>query len=256
MSAHHDALTHHYCCPACFGEKLVIFTEDLAIQAEQVRLFGQGFGYGHVAAIIPERAVIAAGGIIVQDQKIADAGIFFAGQAVECIFLRLCDTIEREQRDELVYTRIDQVDRRRFQWFHKTCGKAQSDDVFIPELFPASRREPQIVGIGPGLASDVPQQNRQGLVIRHKLAAIDMAIAVAMLQRHLPLPACLVGSGTGIGQGAATIFTNARKCYGAVARKEVGPVFISGLQRLFDQNAPKTRAIDEQIAFDDIAKAS
>ncbi len=38
--------------------------------------------------------------------------------------------------------------------------------------------------------------------------------------------------------------------HGAVARQPVGPVFITGVQRLFDQQPAKARAVDEQVACD------
>ena len=90
------------------------------------------------------------------------------------------------------------------------------------------------------------------LVIGHIFAAIDMTIAVAMLQGDLPLPARFMRRGAGVGQGAAAIFADTGQRHRPVAGQIIGPVFISGFQCLFDQQPAKTGAVDKQIAFDTI----
>ena len=83
-----------------------------------------------------------------------------------------------------------------------------------------------------------------------KRAAIDVAIAHPVLQRDVPLPAAFMRSGAGEGSGAPVCAGHRHR---AVARQPVRPVLVARFERLLDQQAAKARAVDEQVACDELA---
>ncbi len=97
-------------------------------------------------------------------------------------------------------------------------------------------------------AIEIGGQCGGSLVVSQVRARVDVAIAGAMLQWNAPLPArgarrraCVRRRGAGLLAG-----------YGhrAVAGQPVRPVVVAGGERLLDEQAAKTRAIDEQFAVD------
>src|SRR3954469_16051248 len=73
-----------------------------------------------------------------------------------------------------------------------------------------------------------------------------------MLQRDAPAPARPVRDGLrDRRRRAAQLRLHCRR---AVARQPVGPVFVSRLQGLLDEQPAKSRAVDEQIAFHDLVR--
>ena len=124
-------------------------------------------------------------------------------------------------------------------------GKAERDHILVPEFLAPSSCETQEVGVSTRLARDVLHQYVERFVIGHELAAVDMAVAITMLQRNLPLPARTVCRRAGIGQGAAAIFALTGQRHGAVTRQVMGPIFIAGFQGLLDQQSAKAGAVDE-----------
>ena len=79
-------------------------------------------------------------------------------------------------------------------------------------------------------------------------AAIDDSVALAVLQRDPPLPAGIVRNRTGMGHRRS----NAGGLHGdgRIERQVMGPVVEPGVQRAFDQQRAKARAIDEQVGLD------
>ena len=103
-------------------------------------------------------------------------------------------------------------------------------------------------GSARGWAVEIRQQRGGRLVIADVPAAVDIAIANAMLQRNAPLPTrCACGGACERRELAGAL---ARHCHGAIARKPVRPVLVAGLQRLLDQQAAKARAVDEEVRLD------
>src|SRR3569833_3788345 len=88
-------------------------------------------------------------------------------------------------------------------------------------------------------------------VFASEAAAIDMAVAGAVLQRNAPLPSGFARRDLGIGLRRSVTF--AWYGEGAVAGQPVGPVLVAGLQRAFAQQAAKAAAVDEQVGLDRLA---
>src|SRR4051812_46171064 len=78
-----------------------------------------------------------------------------------------------------------------------------------------------------------------------------MAVAHPVLQRNAPLPPALMGGRAREWVWVARVA--ARRGDGAIARKPLRPVLVSGLERLLDQQPAKAGAVDEELAFDDPA---
>ena len=85
-------------------------------------------------------------------------------------------------------------------------------------------------------------------VVVDEAAAIDIAVADAVLQRDAPLPARLASDGQGVRRRRRV--AGALHGDGAVAGQPARPVLIAGLQRLLDQQAAKAAAIYEEVAVD------
>ena len=84
-------------------------------------------------------------------------------------------------------------------------------------------------------------------------AAIDVAVAGAVLQRDAPLPARRARRRARVRRRAARRVSHGTAMR-AVARQPVRPVLVAGLQRLLDQQAAKAGAIDEQVAVDPLRR--
>src|SRR3546814_13211564 len=90
------------------------------------------------------------------------------------------------------------------------------------------------------------------LLFRSQMRArIDIAVAGAVLERDAPLPPRLARGCTREGRGIALAFARHRDR--AVAGEPVVPFGIAGVERAFDEQAAKARAVDEEVAFDDAA---
>ncbi len=72
-----------------------------------------------------------------------------------------------------------------------------------------------------------------------------------MLQGDAELPARLVCRGPGVGRQRLGV--GARDRDGAVTGKPPGPVVVAGLQGLFDEQAPESRAVDVKVGGDPFA---
>ena len=188
-----------------------------------------------------------------KDKEIANARIFLAGQAIERVFLRLRHPIERQQRNQLVNPRIHKVQRGGFKRLHKARCQTKRDNILVPKLFTSTGYKAQEIWFSAGFSSDVVDQNAMCLIIRHIFIAIDMAVAVAVLQGNLPLPSRRMGSCAGVRQWSTAIFTQAWQCYRTVAGQIIGPIVIPRFQRLFDQQAAEAGAINKQIALQHVA---
>src|SRR5581483_3303897 len=100
-------------------------------------------------------------------------------------------------------------------------------------------------------AVDPAQQIFRGLIVADVTAGIHIAVAGAVLQRNAPSPARFARGAAHVWRGRTDVLARHRDR--AVAGQPVRPVFVSRAQRLFDQQAAKTGAVDEQIAGDALA---
>src|SRR5690606_10308885 len=72
VAARADVLTDHDREPARIVEELVVLAEDAAAVSEQIHLVLEEVGDAHVAAVVPERRVVALGRLVVEHDEIAD----------------------------------------------------------------------------------------------------------------------------------------------------------------------------------------
>ena len=122
--------------------------------------------------------------------------------------------------------------------------------LFQALLAPA-RLDADQPGILDGPAAGIRDQAVARLVIRHVPAAEHHAIADAMLHGNVPAPAGGVRVTRGI--GLRGFIDDGLERHRAVAGQPVRPVFVAGLQRAFDEQPAKARAVDEEIAGDHLA---
>lgn len=243
-----DALPQHHLHPARQREELVAGAEIPPPVAEHVDLPLQGVGDRHGPAVVPERAVVPPRGAVVQDQEVARAFVFERRFLVELPLEQGIETTVGEQAQQPLDTGLDQVDAGGFQRLHETAGQPQGDDVPVPQLPAHAGGEAQRARVGKRTTVEVGQQRGGGFVVADVLAGIHIAIADPALQGNAPLPSRCAGGGAGVRRRRAC--RGARHRHGAVAGQPVRPVDVTGLQRLFDQQATETGAVDEQVAGD------
>src|SRR5690606_15712197 len=102
--------------------------------------------------------------------------------------------------------------------------------------------------LGQRLAFEIGEQLLACLLLGHVRATEDQTITDAMLQRNAPLPAGRARGRTRVRCDAMRRGSLHRER--AVGRQPLAPILVARLERLFDEQAAKARAIDEQIAFD------
>src|SRR5215218_3387363 len=105
--------------------------------------------------------------------------------------------------------------------------------------------------LGQGVAVEVGEQGRGRFVVRNMVAAIDIAVAGAVLKPDPPLPAGVPGGAAGIRR--QRLDPGAGNGERSVAGEVAGPVLVAAAERLLDQKAAEAAAIDEQIPFDALA---
>ncbi len=234
--------------PARLGEELVMLAENPPGGAEHRQLFRQPLRRGEVAAIIPERRIVARRGVVMQHQEVADVDVFAQRLVVEALDFPRSERPRREQRHQPRDGRLDEMDRGRLERFEETAGKPQRDHVLLPRPGPVARRKAQLVGLGQRLAVEIGEQQAGRFVLAHVLRAIDMAVADPVLQRDAPLPPRRPRRRA----GQRFAITGQRAGYGdgAVARQPLAPVGERHAKFLPDQQRAEARAVDEKLAFD------
>src|SRR4051812_14377812 len=114
------------------------------------------------------------------------------------------------------------MDAGRFQRLHEPRSEPKRDDIVRPESLAAPAGEADRPRIGERLAIEVGKQDRGRLVVREELAAIDVAVAGAMLERNPPLPPGLSRHRLRIGsEGVARLAWDRER---GVAREPLAPV--------------------------------
>src|SRR3546814_1334283 len=90
----------------------------------------------------------------------------------------------REQPGDAV---LDQVDARRFERFEETRGEPERNDIGVPCAPPHPGAEAQRSGFGERAPFDMGEQGRGRFILADEVAAKDMAVAGAVLERDAPL---------------------------------------------------------------------
>ncbi len=140
------------------------------------------------------------------------------------------------------------MDAGGFQRLQESPRQAQRHAVPDPELLSPAGGEAQQAGRRDRLAFERSQKRPGGGLIVDVPAAIDVAVADAVLQGDAPLPARLPRGGQGIGGGGPIALR--LHGHGAIAGQPLTPVLVTGPKSLLDQQSAKTAAVDEKVARD------
>ena len=187
-----------------------------------------------------------------EDQEVADALDLEIGLAVVFVAQRLRNRKGGEQLHQPGDGGLDHVDAGRFERFQEAARQAQRDDVAVPRALAAPGDEAKVAGVGLCLALDIRQQRRGGGIVGEIAAAIDIAVADAVLERNAPLPPRLARDRPRVGERRADVGAGHRNR--AVAGQPVRPVVIARCERALDQEAAKAGAVEEQVACDPLAR--
>src|SRR5438270_10906813 len=181
-----------------------------------------------------------------QDQEVADALVFELRLGVVRLFERRIEIAARKQLHEPEDPGLDEEYGRGLERPEEAAGQPDGHDVLVPELVALPGGKPdRFRRIGERLAIEVLQQDDHRLVVAHESAAVNVAVAGAMLQRNAPLPARLARGHTRVGRWRLYFLAWNRSR--PVQRRPVGPILKPGTERAPDQQPTKARAIDEQI---------
>src|SRR5215213_7601156 len=104
------------------------------------------------------------------------------------------------------------MDAGRFKRFHEAGRKADRDRIMRPDVVALTGDEAERTRLVCGFAVQIGQKDVSRLVVADKAAAIDMAVAGAVLQRNPPLPPRLTGDRLGKGPESLTICARHGKC--------------------------------------------
>ena len=218
------------------------------VGAEQRDLLGEAVRDGHRIAVAPERRVFALSCLVVEDHEVADALDLIDRLLVVLVDVDLREIPAGKHADQLGDAGLDQVDAGRFQRLQEAAGQANRDHVALPEALATTGREAQPVQRPERRTIQVGKQRRLGLGFLDEATAVDVAVAIAVLQRNSPLPAGCTSGRAGVGLGWARPL--ARNGQSAVTRQPVAPGTVGNPHGLADQQSTKAGAVDEQLAFD------
>jgi hypothetical protein len=173
------------------------------------------------------------------------------GLPVVALDLAFAEVARREQRHQPRDARLDEVDRSRFERLEEPAREPERDDVLVPRLLAPPGEEAQLVGRGERLALEVGEQHFGRLVVGDVRRAVDVAVAHAVLQRDVPLPARAARGRAG--DRLAVRSEPARDRHRAVVGQPLAPVDERHPERLPEQQRAEPRAVDEQLALDPLA---
>ena len=228
-----------------------MLADDRARLAPERDLGAERIGQVGGAPFLPER-LGAAVRPVMQDQEVANAFDLEIGLAVVFVAQRVGDRECGEQLHQPRDSGLDHVDAGRFERFEEPARQPERHDVTVPRALAATGDEPQLARIGLRLALDIGEQRRRGCIVGQATAAIDVAVAGAVLERDAPLPPGLARDRPRVGQRRPDI--GARHRNGTVARQPVRPIVIARRQFALDQQPAKPGAVEEQVAGDPLAR--
>ena len=240
------ALPHHHLQPGVDPEQVDLVRPHVAVLPEDFDPVRDIAGHFHVAVVIPIGAVIPAGLLVMQDDEIAHFFPLELALGIEALGLLFELAAEREQPHQANQCDGDQVNAGRLERLEEAGRETQRDTVAVPGLLPAPGAEFELPRFGNGRTRQVLQQQRTRLVVGTEAAAVDDAVAGAMLQRNAPLPADGMRHRPCIRWRRLRVLGLHRP--GAVGGQPVAPVLIADAQHLADQQSPETRAVDEKIS--------
>ena len=251
VSPRAQVLPEHHGDPAWREEQAELIFDDVAPRGPGGDLFLQAVGQFHAPEVPPHLAVVALSGDIVQKQEIAHPFEMKAHAPVVFVDVRPVKALVRKEREQFGDAVLNEVDRRRLERFEEARRKADGHHVLVPERTAPPRGEEELLGLGQQGPFEVLEQLAFGLVVGNEVAAIDLSVADAVLKRNAPLPA--PGSRRGARERRERAAGFARHRNRPVARQPLAPVVIARLERLLDEQAAKSGAVDEQVGARDFA---
>ena len=181
-----------------------------------------------------------------QDDEIANALELDVRLRVVPLAERCEVAAERKHLDEARYPDLDEVNARAFERLHEPAGESQCHDVLVPHLASATGHVADEARLGQRRTFQVGEQLGARLILRQVRTAEDKPVADPALQRYAPLPSGAARDRARVRQDA--VGRRCLYCESAVGWQPVAPVLVPGLERLLDQQAAKSRAVDEQVA--------
>src|SRR6185437_4851362 len=140
---------------------------------------------------------------------------------------------------------------RGLERLEKPRSEAQRHYVPVPGRFTAPRTEAQRHRLTQGAARKVAQEQVPRGIGAAEFSAVDIAVAVTMLQRDLPLPARIARGYESAGAGWRAAL--AVHDHGPIAGQPLTPVLVAGVERALDEQASKAAAVDEEIRAQTLA---
>ena len=244
-------LAQHDRQPAIRLEQLARCQDDARGRPEVIDAVAQTIRHRHIAAVAPERGIVAFGGLVMQDDEITDRLVLVCHGAVILFGQQRIEGLARPKIEQFHQARLNQVNAGRFERLQEPAGEADGHDITVPAQFAATGGEAQELRIGQGLAVEVGQQRFRRFLFRCEIRAEDMTVAGAVLERNTPLPAGRMGGGARIGRDIARLFAGYEG--GAVAWQYGAPVVKAALQGLFDQQGGQPRTVDKEVTADGLA---
>ena len=240
------ALPHHHLQPGVDPEQVDLVRPHVAVLPEDfdpVRDIARHF---HVAVVIPVRAVIPASLLVMQDDEIAHFFPLELALGIEALGMACELAAEGKKPHQANQGRGDQVNAGRLERLQETGRETQRDTVPVPGLLPAPGAEFELPRFSDRRTCQVLQQERTRLVVGTETAAVDDAVAGAMLQRDAPLPA------DGVRHRPCIRWRRLRALGlhrpGAVGGQPVPPVLVADTEHLADQQSAESRAVDEKVS--------
>ena len=183
-----------------------------------------------------------------QDDEIADVLENILHLTIIFVALGRIETAVGKQREQLADATLHEVDAGRFERFDETARKPKRHNILAPRETPHSGGEREMPRRRQRISLEVRKQQLLGLFAAKMRARIDQPIAHPVLQRDAPLPATRARGRAG--EGVRRTGKMAGHGHRAIAHQPFAPVDIAGAQFLFDQQAAKAGAVDEQLTLD------
>ena len=144
----HNALAQHHLGPTVLPKNIALGLENSPGFPEQFESMFQGVGDVEMGHGGPERCLLMLIGVIVQYDKVADKGDFFAHLAIEFSDVRVTTAMMRKHLHQADNGSHDQMDTGGFHWLYETRRQPDGNAVFIPMVLSLTRFKPNHSRIG------------------------------------------------------------------------------------------------------------
>src|SRR6185312_7971453 len=243
-----ESLAEQNRCPARLLVRLLTVEGHAGGARPDIDLVPQRLRQLHRAAVAPEIGVLPLSHAVMRDQEIAQALVLVAGETVVFQRQRRIEAAVGKEIDEPRGGILDELDARRLERLQEAGGEPDRDAVAAPDLPAHTGNEREQPRLAKRAAAEAAEQLCSRLLFGHEATAVDVSVADAMLQRNSPLPAGRTGTGHRVRcelRGAL-----GGDGHSAIAGQPIGPVLVTRLQRLLDDQTPEAGSIDEELTAD------